>query len=155
MHSTKGFEKSVGSKTTICFMGQMKRPTRKKPHCPRYIVPVVKPKGQKLSRKDVMRDVKKWYKKAGIMSKMEIMPESVHKTLRREYGLRAGPSTGIQAIVYMVSKYKKIAIVGFDFLKGDHKHYFERKRKKRTTHDMKAEGKIIRKLEAQQKLVIL
>ena len=156
LHKTKGFEKFVGSKTTICFMGQMKRPQKKKPFCPTYIVPVVavaKTKNhKKIDRGTIKNSVKRFYGRKGLGNKLEIMTDHVQKVLKNKYGLKKGPSTGIQAILYCAQKYKKVAIAGFDFLHGDHMHYFEKKRKKSTTHDMKGEAKIILQLEAEGKL---
>ena len=156
LHKTKGFEKLVGSKTTICFMGQMKRPQKKKPFCPTYIVPVVavaKTKNhKKIDRGTIKNSVKRFYGRKGLGNKLEIMTDHVQKVLKNKYGLKKGPSTGIQAILYCAQKYKKVAIAGFDFLHGDHMHYFEKKRKKSTTHDMKGEAKIILQLEAEGKL---
>ncbi len=149
----------VGSRTTICFMGQMKKPSRGKPHCPKYIVPVVAVSAKKgrrarrgQSRRSVMQGVKRYYSHKGLAGSLEIMTDHVQKTLKQKYKLTAGPSTGIQAILYSVQKYKKIAIAGFDFMHGNHKHYFEKKKKKSTSHNMKGEGNIILQLEAEGKL---
>lgn len=85
-------------------------------------------------------------------NKLEIMTDHIQKALKNKYKLKAGPSTGIQAIVYCAQKYKKVAIAGFDFLHGNHKHYFEKKKKKRTTHNMKGEAQVILQLEKEGKL---
>jgi len=152
LHKTKGFEKLVGSKTTICFMGQLKHPTKYKPRCPRYIVPVVAVPKKHLNRNKIMQGVKRYYSRKGMVNKLEIMTDHIQKTLKTKYKLKAGPSTGIQAILYSVQKYKKIAIAGFDFIHGNHKHYFENKRKKHTTHNMKGEAQIIFQLEKEGKV---
>ncbi|QDZ23479.1 hypothetical protein HOP50_10g60180 [Chloropicon primus] len=159
LHKTKGFEQLVGSKTTICFMGQLKRPQKQKPFCPRYIVPVVaveKSKHhKKVNRGTIKQVVKRFYSSKGLANKMEFMTDHVQKALKNKYKLKAGPSTGIQAILYCVQKYKKVAIAGFDFLRGDHKHYFEKKKKKNTSHDMKGEANVILSLESEGKLFII
>lgn len=55
----------------------------------------------------------------------------------------------------MQSVYGKVAITGFDFLIGKHEHYFEKKKKTKTTHNMRGEAHIIRQLEGEGKVVIL
>ena len=150
MHRTRGFERLVGSKTSVCFMGQLKHPTKNKPKWPRYIVPVVKANG--VGRNKIKQGVKRYYSRKGMANKLEIMTDHIQKALKNKYKLKAGPSTGIQAIVYCAQKYKKVAIAGFDFLHGNHKHYFEKKKKKRTTHNMKGEAQVILQLEKEGKL---
>ena len=133
-------------------MGQLKHPTKNKPKCPRYIVPVVDPK-KGISRRRIMQGVKRYYGKKGMGNKLEIMTDHIQKALKKKYKLNAGPSTGIQAILYCAQKYNKVAIAGFDFIHGNHKHYFENKKKKRTTHNMKGEAKVIKALEAEGKVI--
>lgn len=136
---TKGFEKKVGTRLDLWFLGELRQPgpqgsrgsrlstgrmdMKVKPTL-RYIVPVVyetpgkcskescKPSNAKLKQRlQTIRTVKKAYAKYGIRKMLEIMPIEVQHKLSTKYGYTAHwPSSGILAIVYCLEKYPKATV---------------------------------------------
>ena len=136
---TKGFEKKVGTRLDLWFLGELRQPgpqgsrgsrlstgrmdMKMKPTL-RYIVPVVyetpskcsklscKPSNAKLKeRLGTIGTVKKAYAKYGIRKMLEIMPIEVQHKLSTKYGYTAHwPSSGILAIVYCLEKYPKATV---------------------------------------------
>lgn len=152
---TRGYETNVGRKTTICFASDRKDPKliREREGCKQFIVPIIPSPGR--PRQRLVSAIRGWYRRAGLSNKLTFMPADMERVLRRQYKLNKGPSTGIQSIIFMLKKYKKIAITGFDFRGGSHTHYFERKSKKKTTHSMSGEGRIIDQLVSEGRVVRL
>ena len=150
---TGGFEAFVGRKTTLCFASDRRHPKgiEKRADCKRYIVPAIAARGRPRSRLVPM--IRGWYRGMGLQSKLTILPAQVERELGKKYGLRAGPSTGIQAILYMLEKEEKVVITGFDFGSRSHTHYFEKKRKKHTSHSMSGETRIINQLIAKGRII--
>ena len=136
---TKGFEKKVGTRLDLWFLGELRQPgpqgsrgsrlstgrmdMKMKPTL-RYIVPVVyetpskcsklscKPSNAKLKQRlGTIGTVKKAYAKYGIRKSLEIMPIEVQHKLSTKYGYTAHwPSSGILAIVYCLEKYPKATV---------------------------------------------
>ncbi len=123
LHQIRHYAEFIGSRTTVCFMGQLKRPKFGKPNCPKYIVPIVvadkkkkkskdkkKKKYYKLTRgtyKSISTEVKKYYRGAGLIKRLELMSPRYQRDLRYKWKLHAGPSTGLQAIIYCVVRQKR------------------------------------------------
>mmetsp|Transcript_31306 Transcript_31306/g.74399 ORF Transcript_31306/g.74399 Transcript_31306/m.74399 type:complete len:247 (-) Transcript_31306:154-894(-) len=172
----KGHEANVGRKTTLWFLGELKTPKAKEfdrsvsPE--RYVVPVSWPvkkgckkcgptsKAKKQGRVTRSKVLKKWAS-AGLSKKLEIVPDGVQFALRMRYKYRQQwPSTGLIAIAYCLHFYKPpITITGFDFGSARKKdcgwtgcsskllgHWFQKRYKSHTVHNMYAEGAFIKML---------
>lgn len=167
---TKGYEQDVGSKTTDWVMAQIKTPKQHDPTELKDVKTVVVPfslrpcKNQLKPCKKSEIDKKKMALGQQKMDKLRemvrnspnvppdaevtvtIMPETT--ILYEKYKLfEKFPSSGLQIINYYVEHYRKVAIIGFDFEKGDHQHYWEQKLKNETCHNMGDEARIIREME--------
>eukprot|EP00899_Mesostigma_viride_P004932 jgi/Mesvir1/1443/Mv14434-RA.1 len=171
---TAHLEADVGTLTTTWFLGEMKDPglRRKDVNPRRVVVPVVwigKAKacvgkarpcrmssGEREAREKTISRVRNLWKKDPLYSVLEILPEDVEMELQTKYGFTAlWPSTGLQALVYMLRTCPTVTITGYDFAHGSHEHFWEKKRKRHTLHDMHMEGKIIHRLIQEGKVVVL
>ena len=136
---TKGYEKKIGTRLDLWFLGELRQPgprgsrgsrlstgrmdMKMKPTL-RYIVPVVyetprkcskmncKPSNAKLKQRvATIGMVKKAYAKYGIRKMLEIMPIEVQHRLSTKYGYTTPwPSSGILAIIYCLEKYRNATV---------------------------------------------
>ena len=163
---TTGFETDVGAKTTVWVLAQIRDPDamdadevkdiemvlspfvmrpcedQMRPCAPESVIPKKLAEGKKKMAlwKDKITESPVVPKSARVS--VTSMPEN--EVLYDKYGLvEKFPSSGLQVINWFVQKYGRVSIAGFDFERGSHQHYWERKMKDETCHNMNGEAKII------------
>ncbi|KAK3269338.1 hypothetical protein CYMTET_22217 [Cymbomonas tetramitiformis] len=109
-------------------------------------------------RNRTMAMIRHEYGSFGLGSRLEIPNPELEMLLFTKYRLfTVYPSTGVLAIVYCLEKFPsaKITIAGFDFLRNQLGHYWEKTLKTGTVHDTRMETRWIRNLTDNSRLEIL
>ena len=138
----------------------------------KYIVPIVYPNGKGCSpkshkgcgpsrgamsvRKKTAKIVQSAYGgKYKLTGRLEIMPLAIQRAISTKYHYYGTwPSTGILAIVYCLENYPGavVSIMGYDFAHKALGHYWEKVKKKTTSHSMSAEGRFVARLVMEGKV---
>mmetsp|Transcript_25667 Transcript_25667/g.42964 ORF Transcript_25667/g.42964 Transcript_25667/m.42964 type:complete len:410 (-) Transcript_25667:62-1291(-) len=169
-YQTRGFEPDVGSKTTTWVMAQIKDPKDtpddgrlmrvRKIICP-YLYrgltcsknvnkPCKVPADKKSLVEGKLEALHQKYDNLDVGKKTTVTLMEETDVLYTKYNLyEKYPSSGLQALTYFTQYYKKVYYVGFGFGSGDHDHYFEKKMKNETCHNMRDEARIIQAMEAE------
>ena len=171
---TKGFEKDVGTKTSVWVLAQIREPDKQDPDEVKNINTVLSPfisrpckdqmrpcaqgdpgflKHKWEAAKEKMADMKEKIEKSPVLPpgtsvSVTSMPGNIR--LYDKYGLvEKFPSSGLQVINYFLEKHAAVHIVGFDFETANHQHYWEKKLKDETCHNMGGEAKVINAMMAE------
>mmetsp|Transcript_26606 Transcript_26606/g.32281 ORF Transcript_26606/g.32281 Transcript_26606/m.32281 type:complete len:353 (+) Transcript_26606:210-1268(+) len=171
-YQTQGYEGDVGTKTSIWVLAQIKDPKDtpndgRKETVKKIIVPFSYRGGckrvdqpckitSKESKKMIEHKTKllmEKYEEANLQDKTLISTLDEIDQLYTDYNLyEKFPSSGLQMLTFFSTYFEEVAYAGFDFSEGSHDHYFERKMKNETCHNMKDEARIISLMVKQGRL---
>ena len=182
LFKTVGFESDVGTKTTHWVMSTIKDPNdfddeeipNMKKSLQHVYIPFVfrdcKPQQYRCPRrKDKIAKqnenmhkmetiAKKWLAHHGMSDvKVHAVEAPQVETLYDEYNLKEKfPSMGLMFLNYAWRKFKQpVQFAGFDFYSGSHDHYWEKKLKNETCHNMNDESRVLSEFVKENKLKAL
>ena len=120
-YKTNGFEKYIGSKTTIWFNGANKK-LKPRPDFKDKIVVFVPYEILKAKEDDVIQRTPKRLKinpeQYTLISKQQMKHYEIISSIKR-------PTTGFNSILWALDNYKKVVIHGFDFFLDGKEHYYD------------------------------
>ena len=168
-YQTKGFENDVGTRTTIMVMAQIKDPKDmpgdgrlervrriicpylyRTPLCKAVNAPCKVPREKRALLAEKLATLKKKYTDLKVGDKTTVTTMQETDVLYTKYKLyEKYPSSGLQALTYFTQYFEKVHYTGFDFGSGSHDHYFEKKMKNETCHNMRDEARVIQAMEAE------
>ena len=182
LFKTVGFESDVGSKTTHWVLSTIKDPNQfdeeeipnlkkslqhvyipfvfrdckpQQVRCPRRKDKIPK---QKQRMHELETIATNWLKKNDMRDvKVHAVEAPQVDTLYEEYNLNEKfPSMGLMFLNYAWRKFKQpVQFCGFDFYSGSHDHYWERKLKNETCHNMNDESRVLSEFVKENKLKAL
>ena len=182
LFKTVGFESDVGTKTTHWVMSTIKDPNdfddeevpNLKKSLQHVYIPFVfrdcKPqqyrcprRKDKISKQNANMHktetiAKKWLARHGMSDvKVHAVVAPQVETLYDEYNLKEKfPSMGLMFLNYAWRKFKQpVQFAGFDFYSGSHDHYWEKKLKNETCHNMNDESRVLSEFVKENKLKAL
>ncbi len=160
-YKTNGFEKYIGSKTTIWFNGANKK-LKPRPNFRNEIIVFVPYQILKVKEEQVIERTPKRLKMNSeqytLISKQKMKHYEIISGIKR-------PTTGFNSILWALDNYKKVIIHGFDFFLDGKEHYYDSFLTKKISnlkivgkakkHDNIGEKKFIQALIKQNKVIQL